>query len=102
MASKLTRTYTDRHSLKELCREILKIDILKEEGCSDWGQQKLSPEQLNYAAGDVLYLHELKKHLIYLLKRENRYDMAQACFNFLPSLAEMDTHGFNGDEVIRY
>ena len=84
IASKLVRTYTDKHSLKDLCKDLLNVEISKEETCTDWGAEILSEGQLNYAASDVIYLHKLKKQLDILLKRENRIEIAQACFNYLP------------------
>ncbi len=90
IASKLIRTFTDRHSLKDLCKELLKVDISKQEQTSDWGAQDLTPDQLRYAATDVLHLHTLKTKLDELLLRENQTDLAQACFSFLPSRAKLD------------
>ena len=102
IASKLARTYTDRHSLKELCKVLLNIDILKEESCSDWGAPTLTDSQLSYAATDVLYLHQIKDALLALLKRENRLTLAQGCFNALSALSALDACGFSCDEIIRY
>lgn len=102
VASKLIRTYTDRHSLKELCKVLLNIEISKEETCSDWGALSLTEAQLSYAATDVLYLHQLKEVLIPLLKRENRFNLAEGCFKALPDLAALDAAGFISDELIRY
>jgi ribonuclease D len=90
IASKLIRTFTDKHSLKDLCKDLLKIDISKQEQTSDWGAQELTPEQLHYAATDVLHLHALKSKLDVLLERENQMDLAQSCFSFLPSRAMFD------------
>ncbi len=101
IASKLSRTFTDKHSLKELCKSLLKIDIAKEEGMSDWGAETLTPAQLTYAATDVLYLHALKEILEELLRREGRLEMAQACFSFIPTLAKLDYQGF-GEDVLKY
>ncbi len=83
IASRLARTYTDRHSLKELARELLNIDMSKQQQSSDWGAEKISEAQLDYAASDVLYLHDLKRHLDRMLKREGRVELANACFEFL-------------------
>ena len=94
IASKLARTYTDKHGLKDLCREILGIELSKQQQSSDWGAAELTPEQLNYAASDVLYLHALKDHLDAMLKREGRDHLARACFEFLPTRAELDLEGW--------
>jgi len=94
IASKLARTYTDKHGLKDLCREILGIELSKQQQSSDWGAAELTPEQLNYAASDVLYLHALKDHLDAMLKREGRDHLARACFEFLPARAELDLEGW--------
>ncbi|MBT4880805.1 MAG: ribonuclease D [Alphaproteobacteria bacterium] len=90
IASKLARPFVNRHGLKELCRSILKIEISKQEQSSDWGATTLNEDQLKYAATDVLYLHELKAHLDDVLKREDRMELAQKCFDFLPTRAELD------------
>lgn len=90
IASRLVRTYTNRHSLKDLCKDLLDISLDKEEQTSDWGKEVLSSEQLKYAGNDVLYLHCLKEILDSLLIRENRMELAQACFNFLPFRAKLD------------
>lgn len=102
IASRLARTYTDQHSLKEICKALLGITLLKEESCSDWGSASLTEAQLSYAAKDVLYLHQLKKHLEDLLIREERLDLAKSCFELIPTLALLDAQGFNADEIIRY
>jgi ribonuclease D len=94
IASKLARTYTDRHGLKDLCRELLGIELSKQQQSSDWGAADLTPEQLNYAASDVLYLHALKDRLDAMLKREGRDHLARACFEFLPTRAELDLEGW--------
>ena len=94
IASKLARTYTDKHGLKDLCREILGIELSKQQQSSDWGAAELTSEQLNYAASDVLYLHALKDHLDAMLKREGRDHLARACFEFLPTRAELDLEGW--------
>jgi ribonuclease D len=90
IASKLTRTYTDKHSLKDLCSELLKINLDKTEQTSDWGGETISEDQRRYAGNDVLYLHALKKKLDGLLLRENRKELAEACFRFLPYRAQLD------------
>ena len=94
IASKLVRTYTDRHGLKDLCREILAIDLSKAQQSSDWGAAELSEAQQHYAALDVLHLHALKTRLDEMLARENREDLAAACFSFLPVRARLDLAGW--------
>jgi ribonuclease D len=94
IASKLIRTYTDRHGLKYLCQELLDLDISKHQQSSDWGSPILSEAQKTYAASDVLYLHELRNILNERLKREGRADLAQACFDFLPARAKLDLAGW--------
>ena len=93
IASKLVRTYTDRHGLKNLVQEMLKVDISKHQQQSDWGAPKLTAAQLDYAASDVLYLHKLRAAFNVLLQREGRMDIAQACFDFLPTRAKLDLVG---------
>lgn len=93
IASKLARTYTDRHGLKDVTKELLGVDMSKAQQSSDWGQAALSPEQLTYAASDVLNLHALKARLDAMLAREGRTDLAQACFDFLPWRAKLDLAG---------
>jgi ribonuclease D len=97
IASKLTRTYTERHGLRDLVRELLGIEISKQQQSSDWGAPNLTEAQLAYAASDVLHLHALKDRLEALLRRENRLDLAKACFDFLPTRARLDLAGWNGD-----
>lgn len=94
IASKLVRTYTDRHGLKNLLQELLSTDISKQQQSSDWGSPKLTKAQLDYAASDVLYLHELKAELDRMLAREGRTEFAQACFDFLPTRAKLDLAGW--------
>jgi ribonuclease D len=94
IAAKLVRTFTDRHGLKDLCRELLGVELSKQQQTSDWGQAVLTPEQLSYAASDVLHLHGLKAKLDALLEREGRTGLAQACFDFLPFRAELDLKGW--------
>ena len=94
IASKLIRTYTDRHGLKYLLQELLGVDISKQQQTSDWGAEALTDAQLDYAASDVLYLHRLRKELDKRLAREGRTDMAQACFEFLPMRARLDLAGW--------
>ena len=94
IAARLVRTFTDRFGLKDLCKELLAIDLSKQQQTSDWGADSLSDEQLAYAASDVLYLHALKAKLDELLKREGRTDLAQAAFQFLPTRARLDVAGW--------
>ncbi|MGV9007853.1 MAG: ribonuclease D [Brevundimonas sp.] len=97
IASKLARTYTDRHGLKDVARELAGIDLSKAQQSSDWGAAELSPAQLEYAASDVLYLHAIKARLDMMLEREGRTELARACFDFLPVRARLDLAGW--DEV---
>jgi ribonuclease D len=94
IAAKLTRTFTDRHGLRDLCRELLGVELNKQQQTSDWGAPDLTAEQLAYAASDVLHLHALWARLEALLLRENRLDLAEACFAFLPTRARLDLLGF--------
>ena len=94
VAAKLVRTFTDRHGLKDLCRELLGVEISKQQQSSDWGAPDLSPEQLAYAASDVLHLHALWERLEGLLRREGRLELAEACFRFLPVRGELDLLGY--------
>lgn len=102
IASRLARTYTDRHGLKDLCRELLKVDLNKQQQSSDWGAETLSKEQLQYAAADVLYLHDLKQVLDAMLEREGRMHFANACFAFLPVRAELDLAGWSGEDLFAH
>jgi ribonuclease D len=102
IASKLTRTYTDRHGLTDLVREILSIELSKQQQSSDWGAAELKPEQLDYAAADVLYLHQLQAKLNEHLKREGRVEMAAACFAFLKTRAQMDLDGFASLDIFSH
>jgi ribonuclease D len=95
VASKLARTFTDRHGLKDLCKELLGIELSKQQQSSDWGAEKLTPEQLNYAASDVLHLHAVREKLEAMLVREGREALARACFAFLPTRAELDLRGWS-------
>ncbi len=97
IASRLTRTYTDHHGLRALCRELLGTDIPKFEQCSDWGAEELSESQRSYAASDVLYLHTLKSRLDHMLKRESRYELFRATCDFLPTRVLLDLEGFEQD-----
>ena len=94
IASKLVRTYTEKHGLKDLCRELLQIEISKQQQSSDWGTDVLSQEQAEYAAGDVLYLHKIQAELNLMLKREGRVEIALHCFAFLPTRSQLDLDGF--------
>ncbi|WP_306044448.1 ribonuclease D [Nioella sp. MMSF_3534] len=94
IASKLVRTYTDRHGLRNLCQELLNVDISKMQQSSDWGAPKLTDAQMTYAASDVLYLHRLKEIFETRLDREGRTEIAQACFDFLPTRAKLDLSGW--------
>jgi ribonuclease D len=102
IASRLARTYTDRHSLKELCRELLDIDLPKEQQSSDWGASELTGAQLQYAARDVVYLHVLRQRLDAMLARENRTELAEACFRFLPFRARLDVDGWPNEDIFAY
>ncbi len=97
IASKLVRTYSDAHGLKSLCEELLGIDLSKKQQTSDWGNFEISEKQIEYAASDVLYLHQLREKLILMLNRENRMKVAESLFQFLPIRIELDLEGF-GDE----
>ena len=102
IASKLTRTYTDKHSLKEICREILGIDLSKQQQSSDWGADDLSEAQLAYAASDVLHLHALKARLDAMLAREGRTALAEACFRFLATRVELDLAGWGEEDIFSH
>lgn len=102
IASKLVRTYTDRHGLKDLCREMLGIELSKEQQSSDWATGELSQAQQEYAARDVLYLHRLRDKMDERLIRENRRDLAAACFAFLPVRAELDLTGWSEEDIFHH
>jgi ribonuclease D len=102
IASKLARTYTDRHGLKDLVRELLTTEISKAQQSSDWGAAVLSADQIAYAASDVLHLHALKARLDVMLAREGRAELAQACFDFLPSRAQLDVAGWEDIDVFAH
>jgi ribonuclease D len=102
IASKLVRTYTDRHGLKDLVRDLLGIDLSKEQQSSDWGASELTEKQLAYAASDVAYLHQLKTTLDMMLVRENRVHLAKACFDFLPTRAELDLKGWEETDIFAH
>ncbi|MBV1700206.1 MAG: ribonuclease D [Hyphomicrobiales bacterium] len=102
IASRLARTYTDRHGLKDLVRELLGIELNKQQQSSDWGADELSEAQTNYAASDVLYLHALRQKLDVMLEREARTGIAQACFDFLPHRAQLDLVGWNEIDIFSH
>ena len=102
IASKLARTYTDRHGLKDVTKELIGIDISKVQQSSDWGQATLSDEQVTYAASDVLHLHALKAKLDALLEREGRTELAQAAFTFLPTRARLDLAGWPDEDIFAH
>ena len=102
IASKLVRTYTDRHGLKNLLDELLKFDISKQQQSSDWGLKDLSAPQIDYAASDVLYLHKLKDVLDEMLKRESRVKLANKCFDFLPIRAKLDLEGWHDVDLFSH
>ena len=102
IASKLVRTYTDKHGLKDLVKELLGVDLSKEQQSSDWGAPELSEKQLAYAANDVAYLHRLKDALDSMLAREHRTRLAQACFDFLPARAQLDLAGWEQVDIFEH
>ena len=102
IASKLVRTFTDRHGLKNLLQELLEVDISKQQQSSDWGADKLSDAQVSYAASDVLYLHRLRDVLNERLEREKRAEIAQACFDFLPQRALLDLQGWPDEDIFSH
>ncbi|MBC6443228.1 MAG: ribonuclease D [Rhodobacteraceae bacterium] len=102
IASKLVRTFTDRHGLKNLCQELLGIDISKQQQSSDWGAEELAQDQISYAASDVLYLHAIREILDTRLARESRTDIAQAIFDFLPTRAALDLMGWPDTDIFMH
>jgi ribonuclease D len=102
VASKLVRTFTDRHGLKDLCRDLLGVELSKQQQTSDWGAAELTQEQLRYAASDVLYLHRLRDRLDEMLAREGRQELAEACFAFLPTRAALDRLGWEDTDVFAH
>ena len=102
VASVLARTFTDRHSLKDLVRDLIGLELAKEQQTSDWGAPQLSSEQLSYAATDVLYLHSLREKLDAMLEREGRNHLARAAFDFLPTRAALDVAGWNGMDIFAH
>lgn len=102
IASRLCRTFTDRHGLKDLCRDLLNVELSKEQQSSDWGAAELTPAQLKYAASDVLHLHALRAKLDEMLAREGRREVAEACFRFLPTRAMLDLAGWPDDDIFAH
>ena len=102
IASKLCRTYTDRHGLKDVTRELVGVDMNKQQQSSDWGADELSPAQLEYAASDVLHLHTLRNRLSEMLEREGRMALARACFDFLPTRARLDLAGWPETDIFAH
>jgi ribonuclease D len=102
IASRLSRTYTDRHGLKDLVRELLNIDLSKQQQSSDWGSQTLTEAQLAYAASDVLHLHALRARLDAMLAREGRLELAQTCFDFLPTRVRLDLLGWEAEDIFAH
>lgn len=102
IASRLTRTYTDRHGLKDICAELLDVNLSKQQQSSDWAAETLSQAQLEYAASDVLYLHRLRDALVERLDREKRSDIAAACFRFLPTRARLDLMGWPETDIFAH
>jgi len=102
IASRLTRTYTDRHGLKDICSELLGISLSKVQQSSDWAAETLTPDQLDYAASDVLYLHRLRDALVARLDRDGRRAEAEACFRFLPTRARLDLMGWDEEDIFAH
>ncbi|PPR72329.1 MAG: Ribonuclease D [Alphaproteobacteria bacterium MarineAlpha3_Bin2] len=102
IASKLSRTYTGNHGLKDVCKELVNIDLSKEQQSSDWAVETLSPSQIEYAAADVLYLHQIRDELDKILQREGRSDLARACFEFLSTRADLDLGGWSDEDIFAH
>jgi ribonuclease D len=102
IASRLTRTYTDRHGLKDICAELIGVNLSKIQQSSDWGADQLTPEQIEYAASDVLYLHALRNALSTRLTRDGRAGEAEACFRFLPTRAKLDLMGWDEEDIFAH
>lgn len=102
IASKLVRTFTDRHGLKDLCRDLLGVELSKQQQSSDWGADELTPEQMRYAASDVAHLHALKDKLDAMLARTGRTDYAKSCFGFLPTRAALDLGGWPNEDIFSH
>ena len=101
-ASRLVRTYTDKHGYKEICKELLGVDVSKQQQSSDWGAETLTPDQIEYAASDVHHLHKLRAKLDVMIAREGRQELAQSCFNFLPYRAELDLAGWENEDIFAH
>ena len=102
IASKIGRTYTDKHGLKDLCKELLNIELSKQMQSSDWGSENLTEQQVNYAASDVLHLHKIKEELDKILIRENRMELAEHCFKFLKHRVTLDLAGWNNQDIFAH
>ena len=102
IASKLSRTYTGNHGLKDVCKELVNIDLSKEQQSSDWAVETLSPSQIEYAAADVLHLHQIRDELDKILQREGRSDLARACFEFLSTRADLDLGGWSDEDIFAH
>jgi ribonuclease D len=102
IASRLARTYTDKHGLKDLVREVLGVDLSKQQQSSDWGAESLTDAQVAYAASDVLHLHALREKLDAMLAREGRAELAAACFGFLPHRARLDLAGWGAEDIFAH
>jgi len=102
IASRIGRTYSDKHGLKDLCKELLNIELSKAMQSSDWGAEELTKEQIQYAASDVLYLHKIKNELDKMLKRENRLEIAEQCFNFIKHRVSLDLAGWNNQDIFSH
>jgi ribonuclease D len=102
IASRLARTFTDRHGLRDLCKDLVNIDLSKQQQSSDWGADTLTEEQLRYAASDVLHLHALRDRLDAMLAREGREELAQACFDFLPHRVRLDLGGWSEQDIFAH
>jgi ribonuclease D len=102
VASKLIRTFTDRHGFKDICKELLGVDISKQQQSSDWGADKLTEDQKQYAANDVLYLHALREELNKMLVREGRVELVQSCFQFIPARSLLDLQGWENDDIFAH
>lgn len=101
-ASRLARTYTDKHGYKDLCKELLGVEVSKQQQSSDWGAAALSKEQMDYAASDVLYLHQLREKLDVMIAREGRQELLEACCHFLPFRAELDLAGWENEDIFAH
>jgi ribonuclease D len=102
IASRLARTYTSSHGLKDVCRELVGVEMNKDQQSSDWAAETLSPQQIEYAAADVLYLHEIRLKLDKMLNREGRDELARACFDFLPTRADLDLAGWGEEDIFSH